>query len=291
MDIVTLKKQIQQGKLDRFYVFAGEEIALQNIYLDKMGELKRADTVTEIWGKLTNSKCLKLFKQDHDYIYVVRDDDEFIKNNKLSELIGLINNNTLVLCVTKIDKKTKFYKAVKDYVIEFNKMTTQQLLPTVMNASPIKDRALISQFIEACDNDYGAIMSEIDKVKYGGTEVLEEVIRENISFSSFALVDKIFKRDRDAITYAIKLLEQEENELGVLTLIFNKASQLLQLKEGINPEGLNEWAGKKMKENNRLDQRALYRATRWCKLYIEGIKNGDYQAYDAMLLCIMKILQ
>ena len=34
MDIVKFKKQVQQGKLDHFYVFTGDEIGLQNIYLN-----------------------------------------------------------------------------------------------------------------------------------------------------------------------------------------------------------------------------------------------------------------
>lgn len=289
MDIVKFKKQVQQGKLDHFYVFTGDEIALQNIYLNQLSNIKRVDTVLEIWSKLKSSN--KLFKQDAEHVYVVRDDKDFMSKDNILELISNIKHNTLILQVTKLDKKTKFYKAIKDYVIEFNTMTTKQLLPTIMNLMPVKNSKMATEFIEACNNDYGTIMSELDKVKYGGVEVIEDVIENARNYSSFTFIDLLYEHNIGAVKYLINLLENGESELGILTLIHNRASELLQLIHGILPEGKNEWACKKNLKNNRLNEQQLYRAQRWSKIYIEGIKNGDYQTYDAVLLCTMKILK
>lgn len=288
MDIVKFKKQVQQGKLDHFYVFTGDEIALQNIYLNQLSNVKRVDTVLEVWSKLKSSN--KLFKQGAEHIYVVRDDKDFMSKDNILELVSNIKHNTLILQVTKLDKKTKFYKAIKDYVIEFNTMTTKQLLPTIMNLMPVKNSKMTAEFIEACNNDYGTIMSELDKVKYGGVEVIEDVIENARNYSSFTFIDLLYEHNIGAVKYLINLLENGESELGILTLIHNRASELLQLIHGILPEGKNEWACKKNLKNNRLNEQQLYRAQRWSKIYIEGIKNGDYQAYDAVLLCTMKIL-
>lgn len=288
MDIVKFKKQVQQGKLDHFYVFTGDEIALQNIYLNQLSNVKRVDTVLEVWSKLKSSN--KLFKQGAEHVYVVRDDKDFMSKDNILELISNIKHNTLILQVTKLDKKTKFYKAIKDYVIEFNTMTTKQLLPTIMNLMPVKNSKMTTEFIEACNNDYGTIMSELDKVKYGGVEVIEDVIENARNYSSFIFIDLLYEHNIGAVKYLINLLENGESELGILTLIHNRASELLQLIHNILPEGKNEWACKKNLKNNRLNEQQLYRAQRWSKIYIEGIKNGDYQAYDAVLLCTMKIL-
>lgn len=288
MDIVKFKKQVQQGKLDHFYVFTGDEIGLQNIYLNQLSNVKRVDTVLEVWSKLKSSN--KLFKQGAEHVYVVRDDKDFMSKDNILELISNIKHNTLILQVTKLDKKTKFYKAIKDYVIEFNTMTTKQLLPTIMNLMPVKNSKMTTEFIEACNNDYGTIMSELDKVKYGGVEVIEDVIENARNYSSFTFIDLLYEHNIGAVKYLINLLENGESELGILTLIHNRAAELLQLIHGILPEGKNEWACKKNLKNNRLNEQQLYRAQRWSKIYIEGIKNGDYQAYDAVLLCTMKIL-
>ena len=37
MDIVKLKKQIKENKLDNFYILAGEELGVLNMYINKMG--------------------------------------------------------------------------------------------------------------------------------------------------------------------------------------------------------------------------------------------------------------
>lgn len=289
MDIVTLVKQIQNNNLDNFYVFAGEEITLANIYLNKMGTVKRVDTVAEILSKLRNKN--KLFKNNEHYIYVVRDDSDFMNYPKLEELISQIKCNTLVFCCTELKKNTKFYKATKEHIVEFNCMTTQQLLGEVQKIVPI-NKKLAEDFIVACDNNYGAILNELDKVKYEGISVIEELVENSKTYSTFTFIDLLFAESRKSMEYLIRLLDSgEANELGILTLIFNKASQLLQINEGIIPEGVNEWAAKKMKSNSALTQKQLYRATRYAKIYSEGIKNGDYNPYDATLLCCMKILK
>lgn len=288
MDIVTLNKQIRDKQLSKFYVFCGEDISLQNFYLEKMGNIVRVDTVAEVWTKLKNKKSL--FKQAEQSVFVVRDDMDFINNSKLEELIDSIKNNTLILSITTIKKNTKAYKVLKPYMVEFATLTTNQLMQTVQNICPM-DTTKAQRFIEGCDNNYGVILSELDKVKYGGMAVIDEVIASSITFNTFTLIDMIFKKDPNTVKYLVNLLDNEENaELGLLTLIFNKASELLQLQQSITPQGMNDWVGKKMLQNNKLNQRELYRATRWAKLYIEGIKNGEYTQYDAAILCVMKII-
>ena len=102
----------------------------------------------------------------------------------------------------------------------------------------------------------------------------------------------LLAKDKDTMKYVINLLEAEQgSELGILGLLFNRASQLLQLQQGVLPPELNDWQAKKLMKINSLNQRDLYRATRWCRIYSEGIKNGEYLPYDAVLLCFMKILK
>ena len=52
MDLVLLKKQIKQNKLEHFYIFCGPEIGLQNIYINQManGMPARAESIASIWN-------------------------------------------------------------------------------------------------------------------------------------------------------------------------------------------------------------------------------------------------
>lgn len=288
MNIITLKNQIVNNNLNHFYVFAGEEISLANIYLNKMGNVVRIDSVADIFSKLKTRN--KLFKTQESIVYVVRDDSDFINNPKVEELINQIKYNTLVVCCTELKKNSKFYKICKDYLIEFNPMTTEQLKGEVKRLLPMSNE-MTEQLILACDNNYGAILSEIDKVKYSDISVIEELIENSRTYTVFTFIDLLFNKDYKAVNYIIKLLEDSNNNaLGALTLIFARASQLLQIQQGVSPSELNDWQCKKIMKNNTLNQRDLYRAMRWSKLYSEGIKNGEYSAYDGLLLCVMKIL-
>ena len=77
MDLFTLQQQIREHKLLPFYVFTGEEIELQNIYLKQMGNIIRVDNVAQIYNKITSKLISGKFT-----IYVVRDDMDFIKSEK-----------------------------------------------------------------------------------------------------------------------------------------------------------------------------------------------------------------
>ena len=75
VELVSLQQQIREHKLLPFYVFIGEEIELQNIYLKQMGNIVRTDNVAAIYNKLTSKLISSKFT-----IYVVRDDMDFNKH-------------------------------------------------------------------------------------------------------------------------------------------------------------------------------------------------------------------
>ena len=80
MDISVLKKDLLDKKLKSFYVFTGEELALQDIYINKIAEISnlqiiRADALQDIYTKLI-SKSLFAEKPK---IYVIRNDEIYFK--------------------------------------------------------------------------------------------------------------------------------------------------------------------------------------------------------------------
>ena len=53
MELVELNRQLRTNNIGNFYIFVGDEIGLQNVYLKQFGEYKRVDTVSEVLNKLT----------------------------------------------------------------------------------------------------------------------------------------------------------------------------------------------------------------------------------------------
>ena len=79
MNIIDLKQQIIQNKLDNFYVFTGSEIGIINTYLNNMSTtlkipIQRPDTVLSIYSKCTSKS---MFGSTRGF-YVIRNDFIFI---------------------------------------------------------------------------------------------------------------------------------------------------------------------------------------------------------------------
>ena len=134
MELVELNKQLRTNVIGNFYIFVGEEIGLQNVYLKQFGEYRRVDAVSEVLSKLTARGFG--FNKGIKEVYVVRDDLEFLTNKHLAKNIKQLEKaklGTLVLQITNANKKSAWYKTLKDYVVEFNKLTPTQLIHQIQH--------------------------------------------------------------------------------------------------------------------------------------------------------------
>ena len=301
MDLVLLKKQIQQNKLEHFYIFCGPEIGLQNMYINQMSNNMpaRADSIKEIWSKLTGKN--RLFKTNRKFVYVVRDDEHFMSNEKYWDSINNIVSGTLVLLITDLDKRSKFYKHFKDIIIPFNHLTTAQLLPSVKKLIKGTD-ANLKYFIEACDNDYNTILNELDKLKYLGydtiTKQLTDTLRPPVLESNvFKMTDYLInKNSKKTLTELQLLLDAGSNEVGILSAIASKLEQCI-LVEGHRDEkditsitGLNGWVVKGILTNNKLAPSSLLTALRITQKFDMSIKNGLLEPDIAVMNCVIESL-
>ena len=56
MEVGAVKKQIKNKLLDKFYIFTGDEIEAQRIYVHKMAEVSNMEIQRIAWGR---GKCAK----------------------------------------------------------------------------------------------------------------------------------------------------------------------------------------------------------------------------------------
>ena len=54
LGLLDLQTQIREVSLLPFYIFIGQEIGLQNIYLKQMGNVIRVDKVADVYNKITS---------------------------------------------------------------------------------------------------------------------------------------------------------------------------------------------------------------------------------------------
>ena len=298
IELVSLQKQIREGSLLPFYVFIGEEIELQNIYLKQMGPVVRVDKVLDVYSKLTSKMMWKADRK----IYVVRDDTEFMKNEKAwKDSSSKIRNGTLVLQITSPDKRSKFLKQAADYTVEFKHMTTGQLINVV--AGKISgSQSDLKYFIEACNNDYNTILNYADIFnRLGYRSVTRKVVEGHIPMKEdvnvFNLADAIMKLDaKESYKYLDELLVDGNNCMGIIYAIANQLHKCI-LVEGYRGEkdiakltGINGWICNNILRDNRIPPAKLLKAIRIVQKYDKGIKTGVYEQKHACYCLVTEIL-
>lgn len=163
MEIQQVKKAIQgKQKFCPFYVFTGDEIEAQRIYINKIAEitakpLKRIEAVSEAFNK--RASILKTSN-----VFVCRDDMDFWKSATAVENVAtLLGDNILILQMTEIDKRSKASKLYVDITVTFNYMDAEVLYKYLEKVCKLSDDRAYD-LIDICECDYKRILLECDKI-------------------------------------------------------------------------------------------------------------------------------
>ena len=306
MELVELNRQLRAGTYGNFYIFIGDEIGLQNVYLKQFGDYKRIDAVSEVLSKLTARGFG--FTKGTKEVYVVRDDLDFLTNKHLEENIKQLEKaklGTLILQITNANKKSAWYKTWNYYVVEFNKLTPTQLIHQIQHYNLTDNQDTLKYFVSACNNDYTTILNEIDKYtrlhdagvyKTFSMDTLLDMMPPKYDYTVFDLIDLVMQHDIKAVHVMDLLLEQNQNPLGILSLLYQNISKAILVighkgQQGITEKtGLPYWQVKKILNNTRVSPRGLLASLRFIQQYDTGIKTGKYSPEIGLQCCILNIL-
>ena len=292
MTYTDIKKQMMDGKMDSFYIFSGEDIEVQRAYVNKIAEVKgqkvkRVDTVLEA----TKSKSGGLMS--NPVCYVCRDDDDFQKNESAWDKVEfLLGANTLIYIATKLDKRLKFYSTFENRIVIFDHMSEQILTKHIKQKIDLSTENC-KELIRICENDYGRILTEIDKIKqYAGGKLLA-----NDSFTHLLNDGTLYQPPEGAIfkwvdamisgrpKLAFKLYEDciatGESSLKLLSVLYQGVKRLLQVQSCPTTNvqqvtGLTGWEINLVKNYTGIYETIeLVDAMRNIKKLETGIKTGE----------------
>lgn len=312
MDVGTLKTKIINKQLDSFMIWTGDEWKVQDIYIQQMVrslglETKRIDSISDIYGKLKNrSFVLK------PRIYIVRDDKELMTNEKLQQQIqnGLLGDNYLILLLTSVDKRTKFYKAFKASIIVFERLSDSMLKKYVKREIKLSERNT-ERLIEICEHDYGRCLLEIDKIQRYAKESGEEDKLDH-SFEVLLTTGTIHQPPHDAIfdfvgayldrkpRLTFDLFEQckeiGEATMVMLSVMYSNTKALLQVQAHSGADickstGLSAWQVKCAKEHlNKYSVDELIYMLQLIQKVEVGIKTGKIEEGNAIEYLLVRTL-
>ncbi|MEK6555508.1 MAG: DNA polymerase III subunit delta [Bdellovibrionota bacterium] len=205
-----------------------------------------------------------------------------LKEDAWQNLLPVIENPVdsccLVLVAHKIDKRKKIFKAIFEHgvAVELKKPFENQVSTWVdyiasMNSIKLTAEA-ISILQQLVGTNLSEIQNEIQKIRSSSNakkvfdvdDVLGTVSRSRIE-SVFNLTDAISRRDRGAALLCLaNLLENGQNESGIVSLILRQMRILSQVRTGVR-EGLS---------SNRLSQK-IGVPEFFMKQYVSQSRNWD----------------
>ena len=253
MEVVVVKNQIKNKQLDKFYIFTGDEWEVQRVYVDKIIECgafqrKSVDTIAEVFSKLKSKSILS-----KPTCYVIRDDAEFLKNETAWQSVeDALDENIIILELSDIDKRSKFYKHYKDKIVDFERLSDDMLITYIQRKIDLSERNC-KRLIDICERDYGRILLEIDKIRrYVSTDrplfghgknsteedccfemlVKDGTIYQPAKDALFDFVDAVMKRRTNE---AFELYQQCERKgiavMIILTVLYANVKQVLQVQD------------------------------------------------------------
>ena len=270
MNITDVKTDIKNKAIKPYYIFAGEEIEIQRIYVEKIAQVLgyrviRPECIADVWDSIITPTLF-----DTPAVYVVRDDKDLMQDDVLQNQIAQnnLNGNIIIHLLTTLDKRTKYYKSNSNKIVLFERLTTDLLIKYCQREITLNKRNC-ERLIVICENDYSRLLLEIDKIKSfmrvfpekDCNTVFEQFVKEGTiavppQDAIFDLVDAILKRQ---INKVFDLLEQcyavGEANMVILSVLYNNAKQVLQVQACESQDiakstGLTAWQVKCAKDKD-----------------------------------------
>lgn len=315
MQLTDLQKQIVSKDVDKCLLFFGEEVAIMDVYLDKIYksldvEVVRSDSVKEAFAKMTQRRLSGGVR-----CFVVRDDKEFFKDEKIwKPVFAQAENGSdyLILIYSSMDKRSKFYKHHTEQLTEFAKLSPEMLSNYINSLLPGIDPRERLRMAEICECDYSRILLECDKVKqfvsangnYDNQSALDYLIKTGVIFQpvgdiTFKFTDAILTRNfRETAMYLQQARQKQEPEIMVLSILYNGFKQILMVQglgrdqsEPSKRTGLTPWQVKLAKEKQgHYTIAQLVNALKVIRFVEKGIKTGQIDADVSLEYAIINIM-
>lgn len=308
MEIQQVKKAIQgKEKFCPFYVFTGDEIEAQRIYINKIAEvtgrqIRRIETVSESFNK--RASLLQISN-----VFVCRDDMDFWKSaTQLDAVHELLGDNILILQMTSIDKRSKSAKLYEGQIVTFEYMDADVLYKYLERVCSLSDDRAF-ELIDICGNDYARILLEADKVnmyaRAQGVHVDEaydklledKTITRPPKDAIFDFTDALLRADTST---AFRLLEDckaiGEPALRIISVLYTNFRRVLQYQICNNRDvckttGLTPFDVKLAKRTaGAWKSEDLVYFLKTLQRLEQGIKTGEIEESSALDLMMCSIL-
>ena len=246
MEISDLKKELLTGKVRPFYVFTGDELALQDIYIDKIKEVSglqmlRVESLASVYSKLTTKALFKTAPT----LYVIRNDDQYLKSEKNWDKFVTAENlkdNVVIMLYSGLEKATKFINRHEPVLTKFDFVGTS-ILKNRLHATTKMPLPYCEDIVKLCNNNYGRIKNELYKLQvFGRVNKLNwnasylkakeiDLIHEDIGDIIFEFTNAVINRNiKKAYELWPKMKYTGDGPMRVMSVLYNSFRQILMVQ-------------------------------------------------------------
>lgn len=239
MELFEIQNMLRQNARPKFLVFVGSDYAVANSYIENLS--KYYNLPKENLDDITKLKTLcqgnEMFSEDKLYVMkypkdLASHEDVF---SSCSEFIG---NNMLIVVLSEIDKRTKFYKFLDgDFletgggVVECNPQDLKTFRQMVEHETKLSSDG-VKELAEICGNNLGKFRLELNKVQCYANEnnktedeALHELIRSGTIYTAnkdvlFEFIGRVIAAKNNMYELYAILKKQEESNLKLLSLLY-----------------------------------------------------------------------
>ena len=206
MELVDLMKSISCNSIPHFLILYGEEqkiidIYIQNIVQSVGGKRVVVDSVSQVIkdnGKKSLDKSIKVYVSTEDTAFMTKDESwENVRNS--------MRKNYIILRYHSLDKRSAFVKKNQQNIVEFSHLSDEVLQQYIYRDLPDLSDENVSKLISYCNNDYGRILLEIDKIWQAQSSRLSNFNINLDSNDCFEELDKqgLFHKEIGDITFEL----------------------------------------------------------------------------------------
>ena len=306
MNVPQLKSHIKNKDLPKMLVFVGNEYAIINEYIDQICKVLKLEkySVASACSVLTPNKVMTLTQKNR--LYVSKYEKQIQTSEKNWEYVKNLGNNYLIVVLTQIDKRGKFYKHFEENVIEFDTLNADAIYLATQKKVGLK-KDLLYRLIQSCDNNYGRVLLEIQKIKAYSEELH---CSEQESYEKLLSLGVIYEEPTSKIQEFTKcvlfgdykcfsILEQlkrnNESAFVLLAWLYNNIRNqlIVQTMKNVSPQatGINYYAIKEcLERKGYYSIKELISALQVLKRVEQGLKNGLYEEDWAIDYALINIL-
>lgn len=270
-----LKKQIEEGKLEKLYLLYGDERYLVQEYERRIRKALLAPEEElmnlDIWQGPQDPGDIRISLETLPFmaekrLVIIKESGAFeLKANKMAELAPDMatfpDTTTLLWIESKVDKRSKMFKAVKElgYAAEMKRLSDAALIKWIQILCRERktriDGNTASYFLSQTGNDMARILAETEKISSYvrgdqgliTREAIDAIVAPTIESSIFKLMDYLGnKQSAGAFRVYQELLGQNEKEDEILRRIIWHFRQLFRvsLMSGMNIKSVAKELGR-----------------------------------------------